>query len=304
MRNSFIARLAELAAADERVYFLTADLGYKVVECFQEAAPDRFLNVGVAEQNMLGMATGLAREGYLPFVYSIATFAALRGYEFLRNGPVRHDLPVRVIGVGGGLEYSKAGPSHYAVEDLAVMRTQPRLRVHSPADPAQAVSLLDATWDQPGPAYYRLGKDERVVVPGLDGRYRPGEVEVLGDEGEVALVSTGAIAAEVVAAVAALREAGIGARHVVVADLNPAPEQALAAAIAGCDLVVSVEEHYLVGGLGSLVAEVLAERGAGVRFRRVAIREQLDGRTGSLAWLRSRYRVDAASIVETVREAL
>ena len=126
MRKAFIQSLCDLAARDERVMLLTADLGWSVLEPFAERFPKRFLNVGVAEQNMLGIATGLARQGFVPFVYSIATFASMRCYEQFRNGPVLHGLPVRVVGTGGGFAYGHAGPTHHAIEDLSIARTLPQ----------------------------------------------------------------------------------------------------------------------------------------------------------------------------------
>src|SRR5262245_66613485 len=133
MRRAFVQTLTEIADRDSRILLLTGDLGYMALEPFAEKFPSRFFNVGVAEQNMIGLATGLAEAGFLPFVYSIVTFAALRPYEFIRNGPVLHRLPVRVVGVGGGFEYGTAGPTHHGIEDVGVMRLQPGLPVVAPA---------------------------------------------------------------------------------------------------------------------------------------------------------------------------
>src|SRR5206468_2385099 len=138
MRRSFVDTLIELAECDPRVVLLTGDLGFMVVEPFVERFPDRFFNMGVAEQNMVGVATGLAEAGFIPYVYSIVTFATLRPYEFIRNGPVLHQLPVRIVGVGGGYGYGPAGPTHHGVEDIGVMRMQPGLAVIAPADNRQA----------------------------------------------------------------------------------------------------------------------------------------------------------------------
>jgi len=134
MRRTFIAALLELARREPRVLLLTADLGYSVVEPFAEALPDRFFNVGVAEQNLVGVATGLAEAGFVPFVYSIAAFASMRPYEFIRNGPIAHRLPVRVIGVGGGFDYGTAGFTHHALEDVGILRVDPGITVVAPAD--------------------------------------------------------------------------------------------------------------------------------------------------------------------------
>ena len=132
MRTAFVNTLAELAALDERILLLTGDLGYMALEPFTDRFPDRFVNVGVAEQNMVGIATGLAEAGFVPFVYSIATFASLRPYEFIRNGPVLHRSRVRIVGVGGGFEYGTAGITHHGLEDVGVMRVQPGLTVIVP----------------------------------------------------------------------------------------------------------------------------------------------------------------------------
>src|ERR1700761_5341504 len=160
--------MSSLAAADERVILLTGDLGYMVMEPFRARFPDRFINVGVAEQNMIGLATGLAEAGLRPYTYSIATFAALRPFEFIRNGPVLHHLPVRMIGMGAGFEYGTAGPTHHAVEDIGVMRTLPGLTVVIPADGPQAAQAIRGTYDIPGPVYYSLAKDDRLKIPELE----------------------------------------------------------------------------------------------------------------------------------------
>src|SRR5262249_54938339 len=147
---------------------LTADLGYAALEPFGQEFPNRFFNVGVAEQNMLGLATGLAEAGFVPFAYSIATFASMRAYEFLRNGPALHLLPVRLIGMGAGLHYGHTGMSHYALEDVALMRVQPSVTIVAPADADQARAALRATADLPNPVYFRLCK-QSSPVPGLEG---------------------------------------------------------------------------------------------------------------------------------------
>ena len=136
MRNAFVDELSRLAEADPDTVLITGDLGFGVFEDFEARFPKQFVNAGVAEQNMIGVATGLAEGGFIPYAYSIASFAALRPYEFFRNGPVHHHLPVRLVGVGGGLEYDLAGPTHHSLEDLAVMRPLPGLTVIAPADAA------------------------------------------------------------------------------------------------------------------------------------------------------------------------
>jgi transketolase len=304
MRGAFVRTLTELAADDERILLLTGDLGFMALEPFRDRFPTRFLNCGVAEQNMVGVATGLAEAGFVPFVYSIATFATLRPYEFIRNGPVWHGLPVRIVGIGGGFEYGTQGLSHHAVEDLAIMRVQPGLRVIAPADHEQTATAVRATWNAPGPVYYRLGKDDRTVVPGLAGRFTPDGIETIGTGEDLALVATGSVAIEAVAAAELLTARGVATTVAVVATVQPPPAGALAALCRRIPLVLSIEAHYVTGGLGSLVAEVIAEHGLGCRLVRCGVRAVSDGRSGSQHYMHARHGLDRATLAATALGAL
>src|ERR1700685_3028292 len=154
MRNAFVNAVQDVAEHDPRVVFLTGDLGFTILEPLAESLKERFINVGVAEQNMVGLATGLAEAGWVPFVYSIGTFASMRPYEAIRNGPLLHSLPVRIVGVGAGLDYGHNGVTHYALEDFAIMRAHPDMTIIAPADPAQAISAAHASVDIDGPIYF------------------------------------------------------------------------------------------------------------------------------------------------------
>jgi len=299
MRGAFAKTVTELAARDPRVLLLTADLGYMALEVFSDRFPERFINVGVAEQNMVGVATGLADAGFIPFLYSIVTFAALRPYEFIRNGPILHQLPVRIAGVGGGFEYGPAGPTHHGLEDVGVMRVQPGITVIAPADYAQTCTAIRATWDLPGPVYYRLGKDDKAVVPGLDGRFELGRAQIIREGGDLLLIAMGGIAPEVAAAAEALAQQGIRSTVAVVASLNPAPVDDLAALLARFPVALTVEAHYIVGGVGSLVSEVAAEHGLACRVIRCGARETPNGITGSQRALQHTHGLSREAIVET-----
>jgi transketolase len=299
MRKTFTRTLIELAERDSRIVLLTGDLGFMVLEPFIERFPDRFFNVGVAEQNMVGLATGLAEAGYLPFVYSIVTFAALRPYEFIRNGPILHQLPVRVVSVGGGFEYGDAGPTHHGLEDVAVMRTQPGIMTITPADAAQTRAALLATYDTPRPIYLRLGKDDQYTVPGLDGAFEAGRANMVREGRDLLLVSMGSIAPEVMAAADALHERGIEAGVMIVSSFNPDATADTAAALARYGLALTVEAHYVNGGLGSFVAETAAEGGIACRVVRCGVRETHDGISGSQNFYYRKHGIDRASLVET-----
>jgi transketolase len=304
MRGAFVRTLTELAKVDPRIFLLTGDLGYLALEPFVEQFPDRFINVGVAEQNMVGIATGLAESGYIPFAYSIVTFACLRSYEFIRNGPLLHKLPVRIVGVGGGMEYGHNGLTHYGLEDIAVMRTQPDMTVIAPADAPQTINAVKQTYKLPGPIYYRLGKDDRITVAGLDGRFTFSQSEMLRDGNHMLIVSSGAITSEACAMADLLASDGMQARHIVVSTLNPAPVADLVAHLKQFRSVMTVESHYQNGGLGSLVAEVIAEYGLDCTLVRNAVKQMPDGVTGSQSFMQQRHRLDKQSLVQTAKSML
>jgi transketolase len=304
MRRAFIETLTELAARDPRLLLLTGDLGYLALEPFAEAYPDRFFNVGVAEQNMVGLATGLAEAGFIPFVYSLVPFAVLRPYEFIRNGPIQHCLPVRIVGVGGGLEYGTNGLSHYGLEDIAVMRVQPGLTVLAPADAGQTRQAVAATWNLPGPVYYRLGKDDKAVVPGLEGRFELGKLQCLREGSELLLIAMGAVATEAATAAQELAARGVSCSLAIVASVSPAPVDELAGLLARHPVALTVEAHYRIGGVGSLVAEVIAERDLRCRLVRCGVGSLPNGITGSQRYLHQLYGLSAEKLVETAMAAV
>lgn len=303
MRKIFITTLVELAEKDPRIVLLTGDLGYSVLESFKEKFPDRFFNTGVAEQNMVGLATGLAEAGFIPFVYSIATFATLRPYEFIRNGPVLHNLPVRIVGTGGGFEYGSAGITHHGLEDLGVMRQQPGLSVIAPMDFQQTRTVLLKTWDLPGPVYYRIGKDDKNTVPGLDGKFEPGRVQQVRDGSDILFMTTGNMGGETVAAADLLEQEGISCAVITAAGLSPAPAEQIKAAVCRFPLVITTESHYRTGGLGSLVAELAAEEaGAGIVLR-CGVTDMPAGTSGSQKYYYEKYGLTSVQLADTARDA-
>jgi transketolase len=296
VRTAFVEELTAVAREDPRVVLLTGDLGFNVLEPFIEAFPDRFFNVGVAEQNMLGLATGLAEAGFTPFAYSIATFASMRAYEFFRNGAVVHDLPVRLVGVGAGVDYAHNGVSHFALEDVALMRAQPNVAVLTPADREQTREAVRLTSDLPGPVYLRLGKDAGLREH--PGPLRLGRTNVVGSGRDVGLVALGSMAENALAAATLLGQRGIESSTCIVSCVAPPPIDDLVAFLAEVPSVVTVEAHYRAGGLGSLVAEVIAEEHLPCRLERRAVDHVPAGLTGTVESLHRILGLDAASIAE------
>lgn len=300
MRKNFITTLVECAEKDERIVLLTGDLGFMALEPFSQQFPKRFYNVGVAEQNMVGLATGLAEAGYIPFVYSIVTFATLRPYELIRNGPILHHLPVRIVGIGGGVEYGPAGLTHHGIEDLAVMRVQSGITTVAPADYLQTRPALEGTWNLPGPVYYRIGKNDKDEVPGLNGSFRLGRVQTIRQGKDVLFISIGAISVEVAKAAELLATQGISSTILIVSSMNPSPVDDIIGALEKFHLVFSVEAHSINGGLGSMVAEIIAEHALPCKLYRFGIRSIEEKTTGSQKFLEHRFGLSAEDLVSMV----
>jgi transketolase len=299
MRNAFIGAVEEIAEDDPRVVFLTGDLGFTVLEPLAKKLRERFVNVGVAEQNMMGLATGLAEAGLVPFVYSIGTFASMRPYEFIRNGPLLHALPVRIVGVGAGLDYGHNGVTHYTLEDVAIMRAQPDMTVIAPADPAQAVAAAHASLEIEGPIYFRIGK-ANTAIPELKGSFELGRLGLIGEGRDVAIIALGSMASEAVGARELLERSGIDATVGVVASVQPAPTEDLVKLLRDRPFAVTVEAHYRIGGLGSLVAETIAEHGLACRLERRAVETMPRGLTGTLDFLNGAHRLSAQALAATI----
>ena len=303
MRATFSGPLVEIAEEDERIVLLTGDLGFTVVEPFAERFPDRFFNVGVAEQNMIGVATGLAEAGFVPFAYSIATFATLRAYEFVRNGPVLHHLPgesgrrrrrarIRDERSDALRARGHRGHAHAAGDDRARARG---LRAGSDG--------AEGDQDGPRPDLLQARQERDQDGPGLDGRLRLDGVEQIGAGLDVAIVTTGSITREAAAAIELLEAQGWRSRLVVAACLSPSPAKALVAALRDVPLVVTVEAHYLTGRLGSLVSEVVAESGLGCRVLRCGVAGLPDS-VGGEAFLNEAHGLSATRIARAAAEAL
>lgn len=304
MRTAFVRALTAAAAADERIMLLTGDLGFKLFDDFAARYPGRFLNVGVAEATMAGVATGLALEGRRPFMYSIATFATLRCYEQIRNDVCYHEAPVTIVGVGGGYSYGANGPTHHALEDIAIMRALPSMTVVCPADPAETEAAVRAILGHAGPVYLRLGRaGEPAVHPGpVD--FRIGESLRVRDGDDAALLSTGNTLALAVAASERLAARGVRARVVSMPTVKPLDVRAVEDAVRRTRTVAALEEHTTVGGFGSAVAEHVAGLGVPTPLLRFGAPDEFAHACGDQAFHRERCGLTANAVAEGVLAAL
>jgi transketolase len=226
----------------------------------------------------------------------------MRPYEFIRNGTVLHRLPVRVVGIGEGVDYGHNGMTHYALEDIALMRAQPGLTVIAPADSAQVRPALRAVQDVPGPAYIRLSK-QSFTVPGLGDAFELGRAQLIREGEDAVIVAMGGMAATAVSCAELLSENGISAGVVAVACISPAPVRDLVAALSEVPLALSLEAHYVTGGVGSLVAEVIAEHGLGCRLLRAGVQSPLVGVSGTTQYMYEQIGLSVERLAATVLRA-
>ena len=299
MRLAFIETLCELAEQDKNIWLLTGDLGYTVLERFAERFPDRYINMGVAEQNMMGVAAGLALCGKVVFTYSIANFSTMRCLEQIRNDVCYHNLNVKIVAVGGGLAYGAAGYTHHAVEDFAVMRAMPNMTVVAPGDPVEVRLATRAIVDWPGPCYLRLGKGGESVVHQSLPNFQVGKATLVREGTDITVISTGAMLQTGVESADRLAEQGILARVLSMHTLYPLDKAAILQALRDTGKIITVEEHSL-GGLGSAVAEVLAEAGQPMQFIPISLKRDRVAITGSQIALRSLHGLSLDNIVDSI----
>ena len=294
MRDAFIRKLEQLVQIDSRIFLLTGDLGFGVVEKFASDFPKNFLNAGVAEQNMMGMAAGLADSGKLPFVYSIANFPTFRCLEQIRNDVCYPELPVTVVSIGAGLAYGTLGYSHHAVEDIAIMRSLPGMRVLSPSDPQEVDAALDLIVQEPGPTYLRLGKNGEPKI-GPDRGNKLKSTYTLREGSTLLVLTTGSIAVEALKAIEETRNPLLaGAKVVSVPVIKPMDLSQLN--LEGFEFVVSIEEHSLAGGFNSAIFEHLRSRGIAKQVLEIGLEDKLNRGTGSAEHLRKLAGIDSQGI--------
>jgi transketolase len=291
MRTAFINELIQLARSNPRLFLVVGDLGFSVVEPFAREFPDRFLNAGVAEQNMTGVAAGLASEGYHVFTYSIANFPTLRCLEQIRNDICHHGLPVTVVSVGAGMAYGSLGYSHHAVQDIGIMRTLAELTILSPADPGETRECVQWLSQNPRPSYLRVGKAGEPRLHEVRGITR-GPLEIVGGGGDLALVSTGAILKVALAACQQLQTRGLRPAVFSCPWLQPIPPGFFDPLKKFSRLLV-LEEHVPAGGLSSLLREHLGS----VSLTPLAVPASSLGAVGSQDYLRQRAGLDVPDVV-------
>lgn len=302
-RETYRRTLLELARQDARLYCLDSDMG-GLETLFQDQLPRQYIDFGIAEANMMSVAAAFAKMNKIPFVNTMAAFAAFRAYEQVKIDIAYNNLPVRIVATHGGLSASYLGPTHHAQQDFAAMRALPNMTVMTPADAVETVKMIESAVDLAGPVYIRLGRNRTDLVYHADYEFTVGRAVELRPGNDVTIVASGAH--PVLAALGAhdeLAALGVGARVLNLHTLKPVDEEALVRAARETRGIVAVEDHSIVGGLGSAVAEVLAEQ-APTPLRRVGTADEFCNRVGDHRQLVESYGISAGHLVEVVRKLL
>ncbi len=304
MRRAFIKTLTELAAKDDKIYLLTGDLGFSVFEDFSKKFPKRFINCGVAEQNMMGVAAGLALSGKKPYVYSIVPFVTLRCLEQIRNDVCYQNLDVKIIGVGGGFSYGSLGSTHSVMEDLAILRTLPNMTVIAPADLLETEVLILESYKTKTPAYIRLMNIGQNKIHDTKPKLQIGKPEVLKEGKDALIISCGIQTSFCLKALVDLKNKNLDLKLVSIHTLKPIDEDVLMKEVARFKNIFTFEESSAIGGLGSAIAEILLKHGWRGNFIKSAIPDSFSPEIGSVDYLRKKNSIDQEEIKKTILNKL
>lgn len=305
MRTAFFHSLLDMAAKDQRIQLVTGDLGFGAVESFAERFPDQFLNVGVAEQNLIGISAGLALSGKIVFAYSISNFPTLRCLEQIRNDVCYHNANVKIVTAGGGFSYGVLGMSHHVTEDLAVMRALPNMTVVAPGDPVETAAAACAMAHETGPAYLRLGRNGEPAIHKDGNSFQWGKAILVCPGMDLTLISTGTLLELALQTAEALGDYGLQARVLSMPFIKPLDQEAVLTAARETRALITLEEHSILGGLGGAVAEVLAESSEEkILFKRIGLPSVFSSHIGSQPYLRAAYGLSKESILESIKNLL
>lgn len=271
MRTAYLNALYNIAQSDKRVYAMISDNGAIVYDKFRSDLPDQYLNLGISEANMIAMAAGMASRGKIPFTYTIGAFLAYRANEFIRNDVCLQNQNVKIVGTAAGEAYSALGPTHHATEDLGCLRSFPNLTIITPASPVEVGKATLAAYKYDGPVYLRIGTNREPEIYNKDYEFEIGKGVQLRDGNDIAVITMGSISKDVLDVADVLTSGGISVRVINIHTIKPIDTQIIIKAIEEIGRIITVEDHSIIGGLGTSVSEIIAEYGAPVKFRRIGL---------------------------------
>ena len=303
MRTAYLNTLYDLAKRDKNVFALISDNGAIVYDKYREDLSEQYFNFGISEANMLGAAAGMASCGKIPFAYTIGAFLAYRALEFIRNDICLQNQNVKVVGTGAGMVYSALGPTHHSTEDLGCLRPLPNLTIFSPASPLEVKKVTEAAYEMKGPAYIRLGTNKEQEIYDCDYEFLVGKGVEICEGNDVTIISTGNIIVDVLEVRKRFQAEGLTVRVINMHTIKPFDRDIVIKAIKETGAIVTVEDHNVIGGLGSAVSEVVAESGIGTKFKRIGLMSFSKG-YGSYAEVKEANHIGLNDIYETVKELL
>jgi transketolase len=307
MRNEFAKIVTEMAEADPRVVLLMGDIGNKLFDDYRKKFADRFYNCGVAEANMMSVASGLALNGFRPFVYSITPFITTRCLEQIRVGVCYHEAPVTIVGTGSGLSYTDLGPTHHSCEDISFLRSLPEMTVYAPADSLEVRACAKLILSQNHPAYMRIGKKGEPALHLHEPEFKVGEPYFMKkvDQARVCLLSTGTIGSVAKSLQASLQERGVPTSWASLPNIKPLQVESIRRLAAEHSVVVTLEEHSEIGGMGSAMAEFFIDNNMRkTRLLRFGTKDWFLHETGNQEYARRRYGLTPEAILPQVLSAL
>lgn len=300
MRTAYLNTLYDLAQMDKRVYALISDNGAIVYDKYRKDLPHQYINLGISEANMIGMAAGMASCGKIPFAYTIGAFLAYRAFEFIRNDVCLQNQNVKIVGTGAGEVYSALGATHHSTEDLGGLRALPNLTIICPASPREVQKATVAAYEYNGPVYLRLGTNKEPEIYEQDYEFKIGKAVTIKEGKHVTLIGTGSILKDVLDVAELLEMEGINAKIINMHTIKPIDKDAIKQAVNETGNIVTIEDHNVNGGLGSAVAEVIAEYGKAVKFSRCGLVDFSQG-YGSYAEVKSGNMIGKENIYHYIK---
>ncbi len=287
MRKTFITTLIDLAHQDKDIVLITPDMGFSVLEPFFEAFPERSFNAGIAEQNAVSMAGGLALMGKKPYVYTIIPFLVERAFEQVRLDVAYMNTNVKLVGIGAGFTYGAAGATHHAIEDISLMRSLPNMTVCCPGDNKEAEQIIRQTAQTTKPTYIRIGRHNRGIFD--NNQIEIGKASIIEKGEDIAVIATSNMLPDAAYYCKQLKQQGRKPYLISMHTIKPLDKETLLELIQKGVEIHTMEEHSIIGGLGSAVAEVIAESGKGIKFKRIGVPDAFSHYIGSQKYIKKQF---------------
>lgn len=300
MRTAYLDTLYDLAKKDKRVYALISDNGAIVYDKYRRDLPEQYLNLGISEANMIGMAAGMASCGKIPFAYTIGAFLAYRAFEFIRNDVCLQNQNVKIVGTGAGEVYSTLGSTHHSTEDLGGLRALPNLTIICPASPLEVRKAVEAAYEYEGPVYLRIGTNKELEIYEKDYEFEIGKAVTIKDGSDLTLIGTGSILKDILDVTCQLEAERINARVIDIHTIKPIDREMIIKAVEETGRIITVEDHNIIGGIGSAVAEVIAEYGKEIKFKRIGLYDFSKG-YGNYQQIKNGNGIGIGQIIETIK---